>query len=45
MANKGVTYKEPKDYFTPGMLKVAREWDKKQAAEKKTESKKSIKKK
>lgn len=33
--NKTVTYKEPKNYFTPSMLKAAREWDK--AHPKKTE--------
>lgn len=36
MANKKVTYKEPAGYFTPSMRKVAAEWDKANAAKKKT---------
>ena len=28
---KKVKYKEPKGYFTPGMLKVAEEWEKENA--------------
>ena len=28
MPKKSVTYKEPSNYFTPGMRKVAEEWDK-----------------
>ena len=35
--SKKVTYKEPTSYFTPEMLKVAKEWDK--AHPKKTETK------
>lgn len=29
-----VTYKEPKGYFTPEMLKTAKEWDKAHAKDK-----------
>lgn len=39
MAEK-VTYKEPKSYFTASMLKVAKEFDKEEAAKKKTAEKK-----
>lgn len=28
MANKKVTYKEPGSYFSPGMKKAARDWEK-----------------
>ncbi len=28
MPKKSVTYKEPSNYFSPGMRKVAEEWDK-----------------
>ena len=42
MAEK-VTYKEPKSYFSPGMKKVASEWEKQNKASKtsKTSAKKS----
>ncbi len=44
MAVKKVFYKEPDDYFSPGMRKVAEKWDKenakKQATKKSTDKKK-----
>lgn len=42
MAIKKATYVEPESYFTPSMLKVAKEYDKKKAAEQKN-AKKSTK--
>lgn len=44
MANVKVTYKEPKSYFTPEMLKAAEDYDKKQKAKAKTTKKKTTKK-
>lgn len=32
MADKKVIYKEPSSYFSPGMKKAAREWEKEQKA-------------
>ncbi len=32
MAEKRVTYKEPASYFTPEMMKAAKEFDKREAA-------------
>lgn len=37
MAKTTVKYKEPAGYFTPGMLKAAEEWEKKEAAKQKAE--------
>ena len=36
MAIKKVTYVEPASYFSPNMRKVAREWEKEHANDKKT---------
>lgn len=36
MPKKTVTYKEPSDYFTPEMRKVAQDWDKAHAKDGKT---------
>lgn len=41
MATKKVGYKEPKDYFTPEMLKVAKQWEKDQKAKQSKGGKKS----
>lgn len=38
MAEKRVTYKEPKSYFNEAMRKAARDYDKKQAEKAKTQS-------
>ena len=43
MAEKKVTYKEPKGYFNAEMLKVAKQWDKEHAASKKAETPKKQK--
>lgn len=43
MAEKKVTYKEPASYFTPSMLKVAKEYDKQQAKAKAAATKKPTK--
>ena len=40
MAEK-VTYKEPKNYFSPGMKKVAADWDKKNSSSSSKSSKSS----
>lgn len=45
MAIKKVTYKEPSDYFTPGMLKAAEEWEKEKKAKKQKAEKQEKKKK
>ncbi len=41
MAEKKVGYKEPADYFTKEMLKVAREWDREHAKKQKEAAQKS----
>ena len=41
MATKKVGYKEPAQYFTPGMRKVAEEWEKEHAKDKDKSSGKS----
>ena len=42
MSVKRVGYKEPSDYFTPEMRKVAREWDKKNAEKQKEKNNSNI---
>lgn len=41
MAVKQVKYKEPAGYFTPGMRKVAEQWEKEQAQKQKQTQKSS----
>lgn len=43
MPKKTVTYKEPSSYFSPGMRKVAEEWDKAHPAAGKSSTGKSPK--
>lgn len=39
MIKRKVTYKEPAEYFTPEMRKVAEEWDREHATEKEDKEK------
>jgi len=43
MAEKKVIYKEPSSYFSPGMKKAAREWEKEQKAKSQNATKKKSK--